>query len=127
MSFLDSIFGSKKNRRMPEWTPTHKAVLETTYEDLKRAFGRGGKDDSFGYTFWDVCADDFDDADFLDEDDCAQISDRNPKMAGSPKERGPRKDVKDQEKFYILASSSRMIDAVADAANASIFQRGTVE
>lgn len=125
MGFFDSLFGTKK-RSMPEWAPTHKAVLETTYEDLKKAFGRGSKDDSFGYTFWDVCIDDLDNADFLDEDECAQISDRDPRFAGSAKERGPRRDVKSQEKFYILASSSRMIDAVAEAANASVFKRGTV-
>lgn len=125
MSFLDSLFGTKK-RNMPEWDPTHRAVLDTTYDDLKRAFGRGVKDDDFGYTFWDICAEDLDDVDLLDEDDCAQVSNRDPKFAGTAKERGPRRDVKDQEKFYILASSSRMIDAVADAANASVFQRGTV-
>ena len=125
MSFLDSLFGTKKQKQMPEWEPTHRAVLETTYDDIKRAFGRGGKDDSFGYTFWDICASEIED-DLLDEDDCAQVSNRDPKFAGTPRERGPRKDVKDQEKFYILASSSRMIDAVADASNAAVFQRGTV-
>lgn len=126
MSFLDSLFGSKK-RDMPAWDPKFRAILETTYDDLKKAFGRGSKDDIFGYTFWDVCADDLDNGDFVDEDDCAQVSDRNPKFAGSAKERGPRKDVKKQERFYILASSSRMIDAVADAANASIFQRASID
>lgn len=126
MSFLDSLFGTKKQKQMPEWEPTHRAVLETTYGDLKRAFGRGKKDDDFGYTFWDICADELEDRDLLDEDDCAQVSNRDPRYAGSAKERGPRKSVEDQERFYILASSKRMLDAVADSANASVFQRGTV-
>lgn len=128
MSFLDSLLG-RKSRSMPEWTPTHRAVLEVTYFDLKNAFGRPSKDDSWGYTFWEVCSSDFGD-DFgdglLGEDECAQISDRNPKTAGSASEKGPRKDVKSQERFYILATSSRMIDAVSDATNGAVFQRGTV-
>lgn len=124
MSFLDSLLG-RKQRTMPDWTPTNRAVLDVTYDDLKNAFGRGAKDDVWGYTFWEVCAEDLDD-DLIGEDDCAQISNRNPKVAGTPMEKGPRKDVKSQEKFYILATSRRMIDAVADASSAAVFQRGTV-
>lgn len=124
MSFLDSLLG-RTRRTIPDWTPTHLATLEVTYDDLRSAFGRGSKDDVWEYTFWEVCAEDLDD-DLIDEDDCAQISNRNPKVAGTPMERGPRKDVKSQERFYILATSRRMIDAVADASNASVFQRRTV-
>ena len=124
MSFLDSLLGRTK-RTMPDWTPTHRAVLEVTYDDLKSAFGRGSSDDVWGYTFWEVSGADLDD-DFVDEDDCAQISNRNPKVAGTPMEKGPRGDVKSQEKFYIMATSRRMIDAVSDASNAAVFQRGTI-
>jgi len=125
MSILDSLLGRKRQRSMPNWTPTHKAVLEVTYGDLRRAFGRGMKDDQWGYTFWEVCSEDLDD-EFLADEDCAQVSNRNPKVAGTPMERGPRKDVESQERFYILATSRKMIDAVADASNAAVFQRGTV-
>lgn len=125
MSFLDSLLGRKRQRSIPEWTPNQRAVLEVTYDDLRNAFGRGMKDDQWGYTFWEVCSDDIDD-EFLGEDDCAQISNRNPKVAGTPMEKGPRKDVEGQEKFYILATSRKMIDAVADASGAAVFQRGTV-
>ncbi len=127
MGFFDSILGTKKTKRnMPEWSPKVRAVLEVSYDDLKREFGKGCKDDTFGYTFWDLCAEDLANADLIDEDDCAQISDRNPDFAGSPRERGPRKAVENQEKFYILASSSRILDAVADEISASVFQRRNI-
>lgn len=126
MGFFDSIFGEESSSQMPDWEPTHRATLETDYDDLRSAFGRGRKDDSFGYTFWDICADDLEAQELLDEYDCAQVSNRDPRFAGSPKERGPRKDVKKTEKFFILATSSRMIDAVADEINASVFHRAKI-
>lgn len=125
MSFLDSIFGSKSKRSMPEWEPRRKALIETTYNDIKSELGRGQKDDKFGFTFWDICAGDLD-LDFVDEDECAQLSNRNPKFAGTPKERSPRKDVSEQEKFYIIATSDKMITAVADLVNGLAYQRANV-
>ena len=109
---LDQILG-RRTRYNPDWDPQVRAILDIDYASLKRAGGSPEKSPQ-GFAFWNVSAEELE-TDFpVDDDDCAQISDRDYRTLG--RIYPPEDDVslRDRDEFFIVATSPKMIRALAD-------------
>lgn len=110
---LDQILG-RTRRHNPDWEPQTRAILDIDYASLKRSGGSPEKSPQ-GFAFWNVSAEELE-TDFpIDDDECAQISDRDYRTLG--RIYPPEEDVelRDRDEFFVTATSPKMIRALADA------------
>lgn len=123
---LDSLLGRKRQGISVKWTPTHRGVIDTSHRDIRKALGRGLKDDVHGYTFWDVQTDNFD-SDFAPEGECIQISNRDFRTDGMIYEPQRDKKLDGRDEWFAIGSSPRAIRALADEVEGSCFSIEALE
>jgi len=113
-SKIEGLLGKRRRGISVKWDPTHRGVVETSHREIRKALGRGRKDDVHGYTFWDVSTDDFD-SDFAPDGECIQLSNRDYRISSLVNQPEQiHKNTSDRDVWFVMASSPKAIRALAD-------------